>query len=221
MLGDRRHRGQARSSEAEARGETQGGTSGQGEEQGRANGGPDQAGRQLKASEIVGGGSESEETEDEEAYHSAFIVVNDLDSDDSEEPPPPREESEATMKQRAKEGIRRRKRRDQPLRAKLTAGAHTLLHAMGVWMVMMQNVVAEPLSDAWAVLQPRHHDPEEAKRVDFLELFGGRSPRLSEGFARRRRKVMMPRGPATRTRPLTTRPFKMRSSRRSASRGPR
>ena len=60
---------------------------------------------------------------------------------------------------------------------------------------MMQNVVAEPLSDAWAVLQPRHHDPEEAKRADFLELFGGRSPRLSEGFARTRRKVMMPRDP--------------------------
>ncbi|OLQ11910.1 Phthiocerol synthesis polyketide synthase type I PpsA [Symbiodinium microadriaticum] len=167
----------------------------EGEEQGRANGGPDQAGRQLRAGETAGGGSESEETAGEEAYHSAYVVVNDLDSDDSEGPPPPRNESEATMKQRAKEGIRRRKRRDQPLRTKLTVGAHTLLHAMGVWMVMMQNVVAEPLSDAWAVLQPRHHDPEQAKRADFLELFGGRSPRLSEGFARRRRKVMMPRDP--------------------------
>ena len=175
-VGDRRHRGQARSSEAEARGATQGGTAGQGEEQGRANGGPDQAGRQLRAGETAGGGSESEETAGEEAYHSAYVVVNDLDSDDSEGPPPPRNESEATMKQRAKEGIRRRKRRDQPLRTKLTVGAHTLLHAMGVWMVMMQNVVAEPLSDAWAVLQPRHHDPEQAKRADFLELFGGRSP---------------------------------------------
>ncbi|CAE7629272.1 RE2, partial [Symbiodinium sp. KB8] len=152
-------------------------------------------GRYLSAGEAASSDEEGEAATNEDVPHSAFIVVNDQDSDDSQLPETTRAESPTTMRQRAVEGIRRRRRRDRPLKEKLTNGAHTLLHALGVWMVMMQSVVAEPLSDAWAVLQPKHHRPDEAGRADFLELFGGRSPRLSEGFARRRRKVLMPRDP--------------------------
>ncbi|CAE7612538.1 RE1 [Symbiodinium sp. CCMP2592] len=126
-------------------------------------------------------------------YHTAYVTLNDVDLEESEgEAPRPRTKAEA--RQQAVEGIRR-KCRDRPLREKLFGGARTLVGALGVWLVMMQSVVAEPIKDAWAVMQPRHHHPEDDQRADFLELFGGRSPRLSEGFAKRRRKVLMPRDP--------------------------
>ena len=98
-------------------------------------------------------------------------------------------------KARAQAGMRRRRHMNRSTRQKIMDSAHaafnvlfTVSLAMGSWA---QEVMGDPLWDAWAVLQPRRpHGVEE--RADCLELFAG-SAHLSGAFAKKQRAVLQPR----------------------------
>ena len=65
----------------------------------------------------------------------------------------------------------------------------TVSVAVGQWA---KEAMADPLWDAWAVLQPAHQWPEETDRADFLELFAGKA-NISAAFARKQKGVLEPR----------------------------
>ena len=92
--------------------------------------------------------------------------------------------------------VAHRKLAAAPLAKRVARNARTLLHGLTVWLTLMSsNLVKEaagPVYDAWAVMQPRHYDPSECQRADLLELFAGEA-RISQGFAKRKMKVLQPR----------------------------
>ena len=98
-------------------------------------------------------------------------------------------------KARARAGMKRRKmaRRSTTQFMKDQAkGLCTVLLActvaMGGWA---REVMADPLWEAWAVLQPRHYERDNGG-TDCLELFAGHA-RISSAYAKRHRAVLQPR----------------------------
>eukprot|EP00438_Fugacium_kawagutii_P025852 Skav231407 [mRNA] locus=scaffold4039:44689:52020:- [translate_table: standard] len=157
-----------------------------------------------------GGSSRSSEEETEqmkdpqEAYVTVYdtfpvddpdegdIVANDMEiglgTSDGADVRSPRE--------RARDGIRRRKLANRSTAQRLKDEARNLFNVLFVCAVTVgnwtQEIVSDPLWEAWAVMQPKHYLREGRSGVDCLEVFAGEA-RISTAFARRRRGVLQPR----------------------------
>ena len=68
---------------------------------------------------------------------------------------------------------------------------HDRLHPDG-WKLGKGAHMEDPLWEAWAVLQPRHHTRRCEAGADCLEIFAGEA-RISGAYARHRRAVLQPR----------------------------
>jgi hypothetical protein len=101
------------------------------------------------------------------------------------------------LRARARDGERRRKKMRQPLAKRLRGEAQSLWKILLTCSLMVgawtEEVMGEPLWDAWAVLQPKHHVREEDHaRAECLESFAGQA-RISGTFARHRHGCLEPR----------------------------
>lgn len=103
-----------------------------------------------------------------------------------------------TPRERAKEGLRRRRRMNQTSYKKFQQQLFTLSHvflactaAVGA---LAHEIIAEPATDLWRVFQPSHSawmTNDDDSTVECLELFAGQA-RISEAFAKKRRGVLEP-----------------------------
>jgi hypothetical protein len=79
---------------------------------------------------------------------------------------------------------------------KLRDEAVNLCHVMIACTLMVgswaKELMEDPLWEAWAVLQPRHHTRRHEAGADCLEIFAGEA-RISGAYARHRRAVLQPR----------------------------
>lgn len=101
-----------------------------------------------------------------------------------------------TDKEKAIAGLRRRRLANRSTTRKLKDEARGLFNVLVTCTMMLGSwtteVMGDPMWEAWAVLQPRHHLRHPAEGVECLELFAGEA-RISEAFARRHRGVLEPR----------------------------
>ena len=99
-------------------------------------------------------------------------------------------------KARARAGMRRRKMANRSTTQKLRDEAVNLCHVMIACTLMVgswaKELMEDPLWEAWAVLQPRHHMRRCEGGADCLEIFAGEA-RISGAYARHRRAVLQPR----------------------------
>ena len=103
---------------------------------------------------------------------------------------------------RARAGMRQRRLQARSNLRKVRDGVMSVFQVMLAASAMVgswaENVVGDPMWDAWAVMQPRHYErggPSSSSsdsEVDCLELFAGEA-RISAAFARKRRGVLQPR----------------------------
>ena len=96
---------------------------------------------------------------------------------------------------RAVEGLRRRRFQNRGAKEKILDTARSIFMVMATCSMAFgnwaQEVMGDPLWDAWAVLQPRHCEPVE-DTPDVLELFAGHA-NISAAFAAKKRGVLEPR----------------------------
>ena len=94
---------------------------------------------------------------------------------------------------RARAGIRRRRLANRSVAQKLRAEVYGLFEVMMACTLMVgsltREVIEDPLWEAWAVLQPKHHVKAREAKTDCLELFAGEA-RISGAYARRKRAVL-------------------------------
>lgn len=92
--------------------------------------------------------------------------------------------------------MRRRKMANRSTTQKLRDEAVNLCHVMIACTLMVgswaKELMEDPLWEAWAVLQPRHHTRRHEAGADCLEIFAGEA-RISGAYARHRRAVLQPR----------------------------
>lgn len=97
---------------------------------------------------------------------------------------------------RARAGMRRRRLANRSVAQKLRAEVYGLFEVMMACTLMAgsltREIIEDPLWEAWAVLQPKHHVKAREAKTDCLELFAGEA-RISGAYARRKRAVLQPR----------------------------
>ena len=102
------------------------------------------------------------------------------------------------LQERARRGIRRRKRMNESNFKKVKRGMANLASVLMACTVaaasLTQEIVTGPLEDTFEVFKPfmAYCKSDGQREVDCLELFAGRA-RISEGFAKRGRGVLQPR----------------------------
>ena len=104
--------------------------------------------------------------------------------------------SAEAKKEKAREGIRRRRLAAAGPGKHVRRGAHLVWQAFTICCATVLShaaeIVAEPAGDLWAVFQSRHVDADEEGCADLLELFAGKA-HISKAFAQHRMSVLQPR----------------------------
>eukprot|EP00435_Cladocopium_sp_Y103_P057946 s39_g20.t1 len=104
--------------------------------------------------------------------------------------------SSGSPRARAREGMKRRRLANRSMARKLRDEVHGLFEVMLACTFMVgswtKEIIEDPLWEAWAVMQPKHHVKRREAKTDCLELFAGEA-RISSAYARRKRAVLQPR----------------------------